>query len=296
MINYIILCISMLACLTGNIVRKYSGDSFKNKNAMYHVYNAFLSVAAVLGLLALGGIPQISLFTLLLGIMFGVVTALQSVFQLKAYVQGPFSYTVVIVTLSSVIPALSGHFIWGEEITLVQIIGILFMIASFLCFIDFSGDEKKSNLLWFLYAFIAFVCTGIIGVTQKYQQNTVYRSELDGFLIIAFAASTVYSLANVLIISMKQTKEENTLLKKEITAKALVLMIIAGFCAAGNNKMNIYLSGVLDSAMFFPTVNGVGLILSTVSALVIFKEKILPLKWVGIAVGLVSVVLLCNPF
>ena len=60
--------------------------------------------------------------------------------------------------------------------------------------------------------------------------------------------------------------------------------------------MNIYLSGVLDSAMFFPTVNGVGLILSTVSALVIFKEKIQPLKWVGIVVGLVSVVLLCNPF
>ena len=73
-------------------------------------------------------------------------------------------------------------------------------------------------------------------------------------------------------------------------------MCIAGFCAAANNKMNIYLSGVLDSAMFFPTVNGVGLILSTVAALVLFKEKILPIKWVGMVLGLIAVILLCNPF
>ena len=293
---YILLCISMLACLTGNIVRKYCGDKFINKSAMYHVYNGSLSAAAVAGLLVIGGIPEISVFTLLLGAGFGVVTALQSVFQLKAYDKGPFSYTVVIVTLSSVIPALSGHFLWGEDIYPIQIVGIVLMIISFVCFADFTGAEKRSNILWFIYATAAFICTGIIGVVQKYQQNTVYKSELDGFLVIAFAASAVYSFANLLIASLKQAKQQNTAMRKEITPILIVLMIIAGFCAAGNNKMNIYLSGVLDSAMFFPTVNGVGLILSTVSALVLFKEKIKPLKWLGIVVGLVSVVLLCNPF
>lgn len=294
--NYVILCISMFACLFGNIIRKYAGDRFVNKNIMYQAYNGVGSLAAVAGLMLLGGIPEISSFTLWLGVMFGVVTAVQQIFMIKAYVQGPFSYTVVIVTLSSVIPALSGHFIWGEDISGVQIAGIVFMVVSFLCFIDFSGEEKKSNLLWFLYAFIAFICTGIIGVTQKYQQSTVYRDQLDGFLVVAFVASAVYSFVNVFLLSLKQSKEANKALKGEFTPVIILLMIIAGLCGAGNNKMNIYLSGVLDSAMFFPTVNGVGLILSTVSALVIFKEKIQPLKWVGIVVGLVSVVLLCNPF
>ena len=293
---YVILIISMFACLAGNIMRKYAGDKFINKNAMYQAYNALMSIGSVVGLILVGGIPEISRFTLLLGIMFGVVTALQQIFMIKAYVQGPFSYTVVIVTLSSVIPALSGYFLWDEQITFVQIIGILFMIGSFMCFIEFSGEEKKSNLLWFLYAFIAFICTGIIGVTQKYQQNTSFKSELDGFLVVAFAASFVYSIISMIVVCSKQGSEDTKALKSEFTLPMVTLMIVAGFCAAANNKMNIYLSGVLDSAMFFPTVNGVGLILSTISALVIFKEKIQPVKWVGIVVGLIAVVLLCNPF
>ena len=294
--DYLILIISMFACLAGNIIRKYEGDKFVNKSVMYQLYNAVMSIAAVAGLMILGGIPQISGFTLWLGIMFGVVTAIQQIFMIKAYVQGPFSYTVVIVTLSSVIPALSGYFFWDEEIVLVQIIGIVFMIASFLCFIDFSGSEKKSNMLWFLYAFISFICTGIVGVTQKYQQNTPFKAELDGFLVVAFGASFVYSVICAPFSAMKQPKEERASVKSEITPIVVLLMCIAGFCAAANNKMNIYLSGVLDSAMFFPTVNGVGLILSTVAALVLFKEKILPIKWVGMVLGLIAVILLCNPF
>ncbi|MBQ7901853.1 MAG: hypothetical protein IJ365_07840 [Clostridia bacterium] len=294
--NYVILCISMLACIVGNILRKYSGDRFQNKKVMYHVYNGCLSAAAAAALIIVGGIPQISLFTLGLGIMFGVVTALQSVFQLKAYDKGPMSYTTVIVTLSSVIPALSGYFIWGEKIVPIQIVGIGFMIASFVCFADFSGKEKSTSVQWFVFSIAAFVCTGIIGVTQKYQQTTVYKHQLDGFLVVAFAASFIYSAIIVLFSATRQSRDANAALKKEITPVLIAVAAIAGCCAAGNNKMNIYLSGVIDSAVFFPVVNAGGLIMSTIADMVLFKEKIQPLKWLGMAVGLISVILLCNPF
>ena len=77
---------------------------------------------------------------------------------------------------------------------------------------------------------------------------------------------------------------------------ALLLMLITGICVAANNKINLYLSGVMDSAVFFPTVNGGGLILATLTALVLFREKPTKKQWLGIAFGTVSVVLLCNPF
>ena len=60
--------------------------------------------------------------------------------------------------------------------------------------------------------------------------------------------------------------------------------------------MNIYLSSVIDSAIFFPTINVGGLILSTVADMVLFKQKIQPLKWLGIGIGIVAVLLICNPF
>lgn len=52
----------------------------------------------------------------------------------------------------------------------------------------------------------------------------------------------------------------------------------------------------MDSAVFFPLVNGGGLILTTVSAFIIFREKFSKKQWIGLIVGMLSVAFLCLPF
>ena len=51
-------------------------------------------------------------------------------------------------------------------------------------------------------------------------------------------------------------------------------MILAGICSAANNKINLYLSGIMDSAVFFPVVNGGGLVLASLASYIVFKEKL----------------------
>ena len=76
----------------------------------------------------------------------------------------------------------------------------------------------------------------------------------------------------------------------------LGIMIACGACGAVNNKFNLYLSGVMDSAVFFPIVNGGGLVLTTLAAVLLFREKLSKKQWIGVLVGIASVVFLCNPF
>lgn len=73
-------------------------------------------------------------------------------------------------------------------------------------------------------------------------------------------------------------------------------MIVSGACVAVNNKFNLYLSGVMDSAVFFPVVNGGGLVLTTLAAVLLFKEKLSKKQWIGVVLGIASVVFLCDPF
>ena len=73
-------------------------------------------------------------------------------------------------------------------------------------------------------------------------------------------------------------------------------MVLCGVFSAINNKFNLYLSGVIDSAVFFPIVNGGGLILTTISAFILFKERCTKKQWGGLFFGILSVVFLCNPF
>ena len=73
----------------------------------------------------------------------------------------------------------------------------------------------------------------------------------------------------------------------------LVLIVVAGAFASVNHKLNLYLSGVMSSAVFFPIVNGGGLVLATLAALVIFREKLTKKQWCGVTIGILSVLCLC---
>ena len=73
------------------------------------------------------------------------------------------------------------------------------------------------------------------------------------------------------------------------------IVALAGICLVGT-FITEFTSNTATAAIFFPIVNGGHLILTTLSALVLFKEKLTVRQWIGIAVGIVSVVLLCNPF
>jgi drug/metabolite transporter (DMT)-like permease len=286
------LAFSLVAYLLVVILQKHCGSKFQNKSAMYHVYNACVSSVCMITLIAVSGNLKVSAFTIILGVVFGLITALGSIFSLKALESGPLSYTTVITSLSTIIPAMSGYLFWGEDIELIQLIGVAFMLVCFVFSVEFSGEKKEASIRWFVFAMTAFFCTGFIGVMQKWHQNSLFKNELDGFLVIAFAISTLYSLCMVFIEKRKSGKG----VKEEINPLLIVFMIIAGICSAANNKINLYLSGIMDSAVFFPVVNGGGLVLASLASYIVFKEKLSLKKWIGILIGIVAVLLLCNPF
>ncbi len=173
------------------------------------------------------------------------------------------------------------------------------MIGCFLLSVSSDPTEKKASLRWLGYCAILFLCTGGIGVMQKWHQNTVYKEELDAFLLIAFVFSSVYSGIGLFLYQTKKNTDKVPSKKARANSSVwlvLALIAVCGVCAALNNKWNLYLSGVMDSAVFFPVVNGGGLILTTLSAVLLFRERLGGRQWIGIVLGILSVLCLCNPF
>lgn len=125
----LLLSISLAAALGRNIiVRNYSRRDGLT-NADVHFFNAVSALLSALMLLVWGGFGTISLFTLLCGIAFGLTVGFQNLFFLRALALGPWSYTTVIVSLSSLITTLSGAVFWHESISVVQWIGIACMVG-----------------------------------------------------------------------------------------------------------------------------------------------------------------------
>lgn len=345
------LIVSMAANWTGGVAKKYFTNRFGGPAVTRHIYNAVGSLVCAAVFLRWGGFGTASTFTLLLGVVFGIVTAVGSIASLKAIEIGPWAYTTVITSLSMLIPTLSGVLLWHEPIRVLQIFGMVLMVVCLILSVDTDADaeKRKASLRWLLFCAISFVCTGSIGVMQKWHQSSPFRGELNAFLTVAFVISFLYSAVSALILLCGKRKaagagepgssgrmpaasvaagaeittqqeagkedaasqreaEESEAPRREAEESAasrrgaagnkakwiaLFLMVTGGVCAALNNKLNLYLSGVMPSMIFFPLVNGGGLILTTLSAFLLFRERLSLRQWIGLAAGFLAVLLLC---
>ena len=293
------LILSLAAALVGSIAKKYYTDKEPTGLSGGFVFNAVACLTAAVILLCWGGFGASSVFTIVLGVAFGAVTALQGITNIAALQVGPMSYTSVIISFSTLISSLSGVMFFDESLGWAQIVGMVLMLASFVLAAKSDVDEKKANLKWLFLCLIAFVATGGIGVMQKVHQSSEYRDELNAFLIIAFVSSAVLCAFFAALMKRRESRFADEKEKKKMAKQVWLLlgiMIASGACVAVNNKFNLYLSGVMDSAVFFPIVNGGGLVLTTLAAVLLFKEKLSTKQWIGVVLGIASVVFLCNPF
>ena len=133
---------------------------------------------------------KLSFFTVLLGLLFGVVTALSNLFKMLSLSNGPMNITLLVTTSSMVIPTMSGVF-FGEAFSLAK----LFVAVILIWFIYLSvskSDDTKIGRKWFLFCLLAFLFQGTVGVLQKIHQNSAHKTEVSGFLFVAFICAIIF--------------------------------------------------------------------------------------------------------
>ena len=294
-IPVVVLFVITLVCTvaSSNYKAYYVKKTMKNESEQYS-FNAGASLVCAIVLFLLGGCKiEMSVYSLLLGIAFGLITMAYSIMNAKAIKIGPYGYTTVIVSLSTAITALSGAIFWQETLNVFKIIGIVLMLGCFVLAVDTENDgDKKANWAWFILCIITLLTCAGIGLLQKVHQTSEYKNELMGFLIVAFVTSSIISLGGYFVFR----KKENAIAKEKITKKWVLnftfALVVCGVGVAGNNAINLYLSGVIDTAIFFPIANGVPLLCSLLVSFILFKERLKKKQLWGLLVGIVAIVCL----
>ena len=297
--NGILLAVSVVMnLLSCGILRN---DFCKKEIAGNADLNAFNSVssllsAATLAVIALvsGSLCAPSAYTVVLGIVFGIATALCAILHMKALENGPLSYTSVICSCAMVIPALSGLMFFGEAVTALQYVGIVLMVISFVCAVDKQNGEAGMSFKWMLLCLGSFLFSGSVGVMQKVHQSSPHKAELGIFLVIAFIASAAFSA--ILSMYYKKKGQPVTVLGGAKLKKFVIVSIVCGIGIALCNQINMYLAGVMEAIIFYPVVNGAGMLLTSAAGLIFWKEKLSAKQWVGLVTGAAAIFLLCGVF
>lgn len=268
------------AVLHTGLLNSFCKTRLKTAKQM-NLFNILIYSVSVLmfGLLLLK--EKISAFTIIFGLLFGVVTALGSLFKMLSLSSGPLNITLLITTASMIIPTMSGVF-FGETFSPAKLCITLILIGFIYLSIS-KGNKTKADKKWFLFCILSFLFQGIVGVLQKIHQSSVHKAEVSGFLFVSFICALLFSLFE------SRNLEQKLFLDK----KTIFVGLICGACTFAMNFINLKLSGLLPSQLFFPLINGSSLIFSSLMSVILFKERLSKRQTIGMVGGITSLIVIC---
>jgi len=190
--------------------------------------------------------------------------------------------------MSVVMPVLFSVLFVGETLDFLKGTGILLALVA-VYFATKQNDPSNSsrNLIWL--PVIVFVGSGLIDISinaaKTYYLITPGDNEL--FTICSFLSAFVFGLISVPF-------KKNFHLNVRFDIKTIAAGIILGI----PNYFSIFLiiksmeTGVLKTAQLFPVLNISNVTLSSIIGFTLFKEKLNRMNWFGIALAVVSILLI----
>lgn len=202
------------------------------------------------------------------------------------------SFTALIQKLSLIIPSIIALSFFGENLSILKTLGIIgAILAIVLIQIPLKNKSKQQNFdLSFkdilIFAFGVFIISGVIETLLFYMGNKGISTGSE--IAVVCSIFGVAGLTGGLILIFQLLKGSATLKLKNL---------IAGLILGFPNFYSIYLIVYLlnegwDASVVFP-INNVGIIaLATIIAVLFFKERLTPFKWIGLAVAIASIILI----
>ena len=276
------ICFSSLIFVIFKLYAVYKIDTF------YAIVTNYI-VACIVGLFFYSGeinpseIGQEPWFlgTLLLGFLFILV------FNLMAKTSQTVGVSVASVAtkMSLVIPVIFGVLVYKEELGIIKVVGILLALAAvyFASIKEKKISIKKSALI---LPILVFLGSGIIDTSIKYVQEVhIKENEFPLFSATVFAAAAIVGLVFIGFKTFKTPFKIN------------FRNVLGGIALGVPNYFSIYYllralqNPSLNSASVF-TINNVAIVmLSTLLGIILFKEQISLKNWSGIALAIISIVL-----
>ncbi|WP_370425123.1 EamA family transporter [Tenacibaculum dicentrarchi] len=246
-------------------------------------------------------IPQQSWFigAFILGILF---IAIFNVMGITAQKNG-LAVASVAGKMSVTIPIIFGVFLYDESIGFIKIIGVLLALTS-VYLASAKSDTASVNLKDLKYPILLFLGSGCIDTLLKYMEiSYVSKSAIPMFLATIFGCAFIFGCFFMALQVLKSSildKKIKSIQRKQEEGKQILKNIIAGIVLGIPNYYSMAFlikalktEGLESSTLF--TINNVSVvILTTIFALVFFKEKLVKKNWIGIVLAVISILVVAS--
>lgn len=327
--QYFFLALSVLAAAANNTMLHL--PLLKRSKVNEFVFNIGVAAVWIVLLFAVnGGVHGFSPRTALFGLLYGIVLAGFLFCKMQAFANGPVHLTSLVGSSSFILTTVFNAVYWKEKVSGWQIAGILMMLAAVFAITwrpHRAESDKKQKLTgkWAVYAGAFFFFSALTGIIFRFHQaaDAVHTDEM-----MIFASAVVIAFLGILSAGSFLFKRRRRMNAEDcrggdanahdggdanardgaganardgipVRRRTLALCALTAACGVAGcvyNRLNIYLSGAMANAVFFPLFNGGNIILSSLAGRIFFREKLSGLQIVGIVCGMFAVILVSDCF
>lgn len=280
MINYILASLAGL-CATSQSTLTKLAPTGKGKGYIMSFNTVKVGSAFILFLLVSLHNLSFHFETFLFSSLYGFALFFSTLFGYLALASGSLALTSSIVSYSVLIPSVFGIIFLEESVNAVKLCGFAILLVS-LTMLKKPTKGTIGDGKWLLYTAITFLCNGLMSIIQKLHQTAFPMQHRNEFTIYSmFVCLLLFVLSAFLHRNDGNFKTEN--IKFAAPAGALLGL---------NNYLTLSLSSALDASVLFPTVSVFQVIFNLTFSKFIFKEKLSKLQLCGVALGVISVLLI----
>ena len=211
-----------------------------------------------------------------------------SIFNLLGYstrVDG-ITTTIIANKLSLVIPVIFSVFLYGDNMGIAKIVGIILAFPAVYLTTRVMGDDNKpQSLLW---PVLLFIGGGLLDTLMKYVQFH-FLSSSDSQAVYSIFCFATAGVVGIILITVLLLLKKNTFQWRNI---------LAGICIGIPNYFSIYFlirmlnSSFLQSSAAIPVLNIGILVASALTAILLFREKANVLRITGLILSVVAILLI----
>lgn len=271
---------SVLILVAFKLFKRLGIDNWQAITVNYIVATSF-GFITYQGTWTIHNLPQMPWFTgaLILGILFISTFYLYALSSQKAGV----ALTSVAANMSVVIPVIFGLILFQESASILKISGVVLALTAF--YLTFKKEGRmKIEWSYLLLPLLMFLGTGINNTLMKYIEFHYIDDDITLFLAVVFCVS--------LSIGIIKFARDLFSGKQKIALRHIIAGTILGLLNFGSTYYIIKAMGIYESSVVFPIQNSSIVGLSAIVGFLIFGEPLSRINWMGIALAIVSIIMI----
>lgn len=278
----IVLLMCVLATTKVSIQTSFGKTRIKTASDSLFFNAMIFSLSAILFINSVAGAPcPVWAYAL----PFGFLTVIFQLTYTIALANGSVSLTVMLVNFSMIIPVTISYVVYGEKLTISKIIAILIIITVFVLTTDLKNVQGGKKA--YVYAIVAMFANGALAVVQKIFGASSFAKYSSAYVSCSYICASFVAFLIYFI-----TKKISGTKTFKVNKKTVLYVLGVGAALAIFQRVNIHAIANIDGVFLFPVYSGGSIILSSLSGIFLFGDRLTNKLKLSLAMGIIAIILM----